>query len=745
MLTAWRKGIDINGSGRIEESEVVDAVKRLGLDLDGKKLYGMLICGPKGLGLSLQQFDPDSWTRWVTGDLQGLAIGRANKEFFEDADTAIDSKEVEEMQSQARHGGGVAQFRQQMKLAEKAALKDEYDKITKMKAGLHNVKGFKQALIKRCGSLYGAWREALDLDGNGRLTFGEFCQGLQRLGMFGEIRGLWKQLDVNGHGYISFKDLDADTDAALQEFREKLVEKYGNMLKAWMKGVDVKGTNCVNEAAFLKACETVGFSGDAKKLFRVLQPDASRKYLTLKDFDTPAYQALSRADFRMISEEKGEKKSLVNMSFDERQEAGFFYQIRKAWDAAHRDEFQKACRYNNKEFQIDTSEEFESLCRRKFGSMTAAWRQCLDTDNNGKLTFGEFCNALRRLGYVGNFKKLWSEYDKDKKGVILMSDLDAEADSLIRSFLALLSEKFGDLDRAWQEGFHKDPHDSIDISMLREAAVAMGWEGNVETLFKNLQPMPGRVLISIWDLDPNCSRKRQRGEVAHISPKDPTEVRLHKKKFGEKDSGPQETTLRQGIPLIQQMRAALRKTYGSTAAAWCGALDPSLTNQVSFGKFCMVMQECTFEGKVKLLWEELMDSVHARGCMDQHGASYVDLDPDCAKLLDNFREQMISKSGSIMHCWKEALAPGGGPLDEGDFCSACQEAGMSVKNPKKVFKLLLARIGQRSINGRDLRVLLVGVPPQDRAGVWGAKPQQQSQETQQQEAPEEPEQPQGAD
>lgn len=744
MLTAWRKGIDINGSGRIEESEVVEAVKKLGLDLDGKKLYGMLICGPKGLGLSLQQFDPDSWTRWVTGDLQGLAIGKANKEFFEDAEDAIDEKELEEMQRSARGGGGVAQFRQQMKLAEKAELKAEFDKITKMKAGLHSVKGFKQALSKRCGSLYGAWREALDLDGNGRLTFGEFCQGLQRLGMFGEIRGLWKELDVNNQGYISFKDLDASTDAMLQEFRKKLVEKYGNMLKAWMKGVDVKGTNCVNEAAFLKACETVGFSGDAKKLFRVLQPDASRKYLTLKDFDTPAYQALSRADFRMISEDhSADKKNLVDMSFDERQEAGFFYQIRKAWDAAHREEFQKACKYNNKDFAIDTSEEFESLCVRKYGSMTAAWRQCLDNDANGKLTFGEFCGALRRLGYVGNFKKLWAQYDKDHKGVILMSDLDAQADSQIKSFLALLAEKFGDLDNAWQEGFGKDPHDSIDKQQLSEAAKAMGWDGNVDKLFKDLQPMPGRVLISIWDLDPNCSRKRQRGEVAHISnPKDPTEVRLHRRKFGEKE-GPKEGTLREGIPPIQQMRSALRKTYGSTSAAWCGALDPSLTNQVSFGKFCIVMQECTFEGKVKVLWQELIDSKDARGCVDQHGVSYMDLDPDCAKLLENFREQMISKSGSIMHCWREALAPGGGPLDEGDFCSACQEAGMSVKNPKKVFKLLLARIGQRSINGRDLRVLLVGVPPEKRAEVWGAKPQQ-PQETQQQDAPGEAGQPQNA-
>jgi hypothetical protein len=329
------------------------------------------------------------------------------------------------------------------------------------------------------------------------------------------------EVDGVSVGYLSFSDLDPKTDAAVTELRDKLTEKYGNMLRAWMKGMDTKGSGCVNEKAFVQICEKVGYSGDARKLFRVMQPAQGRTYLTLRDFDTAAYQALSRADFRMLSEPEQQSvpkdKSQLEMTFDERQQAGFYYQIRRAWDTAHREEFSKACQYNLKEFAIDTSEEFEMLCKRKYGSMVGAWRQCLDSDHNGKLTFNEFCAALRRLGYVGDFRKLWKRYDKDQKGCILLKDLDPEADEILSSFLELLAKKYGDLDTAWTDGFHKSTHDSIDEGLLAQSCKKMGWTGDTHKLFKCFQPAPGKVLITIWDLDPSVARSKQQGKATNLS------------------------------------------------------------------------------------------------------------------------------------------------------------------------------------------------------------------------------------
>merc|ERR1719262_347396 len=55
-------------------------------------------------------------------------------------------------------------------------------------------------------------------------------------------------------------------------------------------------------------------------------------------------------------------------------------------------------------------EGFRTYLIKKFGSVVAGWRK-LDADGNGHLSFGEFCQACRRMGFHGNLKLLWSQLD----------------------------------------------------------------------------------------------------------------------------------------------------------------------------------------------------------------------------------------------------------------------------------------------------------------------------------------------
>jgi len=744
MLTAWQKCLDKNGTGRIEEGELGECLTEIGLDMDAKKLFNMLRGGPSGLGLTLADFDPEAHKRFVTGDLKGLT-SKPDKEFLEDLPGIGRELSMPLDMQEGSRAGGARQFRQELKSADKAEVEAARHENTRLKLGLHTVQGFKQALIKRCGSLLGAWREALDLDGNGRLTFGEFTKSLQLLGFHGDIKGLWKQLDTRGQGMLLFSDLDKETDDALQELRTVLTRVHGNMLMAWLRGIDTNGNNCVTVDQFERACRICGFSRDAKQLFQVMQPEAGRKFLTLKDFDTKAYLALSRGDFRMLSESEGTDKRPLDMTFDERMRAGFFFQIRKAWDAAKREEFAKACRMANQpDHLIDTCEEFEALLKRKFGSVIGAWRNCLDSDHNGKLTFNEFCIAVRGIGYGGDVKALWKSYDKDDKGSINLRDLDPEAHEHVTSFLKLLSDRYGDLDNAWKMGFNKDPHDSIDETELKEACDALSFPLDPHKLFMCLQPMPGRQLITIWDLDPLASRKRAQGKDPHLTlnisvPKSPTTKTGRRPSFGEFTTLDEEghaqpinasqntmntstTSWRTGSRVnspensnimvhkttpLKVLRQALRKKYRSTVAAWCNALDPDMTGRCGFSKFMIVLEDCAYHGNVKTLWADISE---------KDFITFKDLDASTARVVDEYRDFLVATSGSILQAWHTLLdTEGAERVDEVEFLT---KMSGHVKSPKLIFKLLLNRHGQRSITQEDMECLLITVPTTDRAAIW---------------------------
>merc|ERR550534_2937467 len=231
-------------------------------------------------------------------------------------------------------------------------------------------------------------------------------------------------------------------------------------------------------------------------------------------------------------------KRPFDMDFHQRQESGFQYQLKKAWAIAMREDLRKACKMGKGEVPahlIDTAEEFEALCTRTYGSIICAWRYCLDLDANGKLTFNEFCKAIRRVGYCGDFRELWCKYGGQARGHIALRDIDPEADEIVNSFLQLLAQHYGTLDGAWKFGFGKDPTETIDEAMLAEACQKLAYPHSPKHLFRCLQPVPGKQLITIWDLDPLCTRKRQRGETPFFSqPKSPvSHPEVSRKKFGE--------------------------------------------------------------------------------------------------------------------------------------------------------------------------------------------------------------------
>merc|ERR1719502_1106660 len=92
--------------------------------------------------------------------------------------------------------------------------------------GMHSLKDLKKQMLVNYGSIYGAWRNALDLDGNGRLSFGEFCIALRNLGYGGNVKEIWFALDQDHDGFVSLSDIDPTVDEEITSYKSHMLKRF---------------------------------------------------------------------------------------------------------------------------------------------------------------------------------------------------------------------------------------------------------------------------------------------------------------------------------------------------------------------------------------------------------------------------------------------------------------------------------------------------------------------------------------
>jgi Ca2+-binding EF-hand superfamily protein len=570
----------------------------------------------------------------------------------------------------------------------------ERRKAKHMKAsmGASSTIAFKQELVRKFGNVPRAWRTALDLDGNGRLSRNEFFGAARALGYSGNLKDLWAELDEDGSGFIALRELDPESHEYLTTFRALLNAKFGNTLQAWLKYLDKDKNGRLDLAEFTERLQGLGFQLSAKKLFNLLMKDAYKPYLSLPDVDPLAYEALERGDLEMLTVSKDHGADGTTTS--SRRQLQVAKQTIEENKRKHTEDLKK-------NIGAKTVGSFIAHLKLRFGHVPRAWRCHLDADGNGRLSRNEFFQAARATNYVGNLKTLWDQLDADQSGFITLNELDPEAHTLIEDFFGLMRRKFGHTLRAWGECFDREGNGQCDKLQFLSRCEEIGYQHDAEKLWDYLKDTEQATLLKLVDLDVNAWEALMNDDADMLffgGPQpmkdgvNPQETlsslrraqlsKIQREKLAVVRQ--EEIDADKGVSTIDGFRNLLTIRFGSVVKAW-KFLDNDGNGRLSRGEFYAVLRKIGFGGNAKQLWEALDD--------DNSGfVSLQELHPAAHKGLTRFFDLLHAKYGTgplgVVNAWLNCFdLDGTGQIPIEPFTDGLKTLGYTG-DPQRLFEWL---------------------------------------------------------
>lgn len=149
------------------------------------------------------------------------------------------------------------------------------------------------------------------------------------------------------------------------------------------------------------------------------------------------------------------------------------------------------------------AKSFLDLLVRRFGNFMRAWRNGLDFDGNGRISYFEFCKAARAVGYEASLRQLWNELNQnDDKAFITLDELDQETFDRMNYLNDILTAKFSSTSDAWRffdvEGRKQVYYETFSKTLIEK----LGWEPekhSTKLLFEDLDcEANGFLTVDAW-------------------------------------------------------------------------------------------------------------------------------------------------------------------------------------------------------------------------------------------------------
>eukprot|EP00746_Dinoflagellata_sp_MGD_P112022 gnl/MRDRNA2_/MRDRNA2_48898_c0_seq1.p1 gnl/MRDRNA2_/MRDRNA2_48898_c0~~gnl/MRDRNA2_/MRDRNA2_48898_c0_seq1.p1 ORF type:complete len:1345 (+),score=318.81 gnl/MRDRNA2_/MRDRNA2_48898_c0_seq1:55-4089(+) len=536
---------------------------------------------------------------------------------------------------------------------------------------------FIKLLEKKYGSVIRAWRRVLDADGNGSLSRSEFFLNVRSVGFKGNIEELWRQFELDLSGSLSLEDLHPESQKECEDFYDCVFNSLGGLDKAF-QSADNDGNNALKFQEFLSLCLQVGFKGNALRLWNHLDVDGSGQ---LSYEEVQFLERIATGDMSEIlaeeTQRRNHKRACAREAEADERDTKKFVKVHKQMKA------QVMAQKTGEKLRT----EFLETLSRRYGSVVKAWHKCLDINKKGQVRYQDFKKNVR--GIVGKdhegqakIDELWKLLRRPNRDDLFLDDLDPLAHTEVEKFKQQCLDRYGALEKAFR-AIDRDGSGKVSYAEFKEWCADIKFAGSERRLFDFLDS-DGSGSIGLEEIDAETAKK-QRQVAKGIDFRNETIASRENKQQGQRqlaemrEAWAKQRFLDIGAKNLGDFRQLLIRRFGSIVKAWRKGLAPDGT-KLGFVKFCSGCRAIGYAGALEELWESF-------GCDDKKPLSLEILEPGIEKDLNEFREKMLDRFGSIKAAFDFIDQDGSMSVDLAEFCKACNEVQF-IGNYRRLFEYL---------------------------------------------------------